>query len=124
MPKLPTRRSEPGKPKLDESTLNVSSPAPVVMVKSTSPLATSPLESMVIESSGLAPSLVAVSMVKSVMSKNVSDSKATPSLAPEMRFRPAAGLSMASTSSLFGVTKVKLARLAAVTGSRPEKLAV
>ena len=47
---------------------------------------------------------------------------ASPPLVPEIRFRPAAGLSTVRLSCALGVVRVKLASLLTVTGSSPEKV--
>jgi hypothetical protein len=54
----------------------------------------------------------------------VTNSKAVPSLVPEMRFWPGAGLSMRRSAESPGGLKVKLGTSWTVTGCRPVKAIV
>ena len=74
-------------------TKNVSLPGPPLTVKLVSPAATRPVASIAKISFGAPPSFVPISTVTLTTSKKVTASKATPSLVPVIRFRPAAGLS-------------------------------
>ena len=53
------------------------------------------------------------------MSRNASDSKATPPLLPEIRLRPATGLSIVIVSAALGVLSVRLAAPLTVMGASP-----
>ena len=77
----------------------MSSPAPVVTFRSNSPVATKGEISFRLSLLDPSLSFVPVSMTTWAKFLNVTFSKATPPLVPEIRFCPAAGLSIVMRSS-------------------------